>query len=351
MLRSLYLSTALVGLAGTAMAQGTYVDTTGYTPHTGTYGTAIDGTVTLGEQPLIGTTYGTVPMETMPMHSAPITTGGQYTVAPSTAITMPASGHQTITATPGTSQTFTIPSGQNATYNIVVPSTAPAVVQQAQPTYAPVQQVAPALGWKARGVYVGARAGVTATRDTQFNLGRRPGEAGTEIRNEYDDPSYTGSLVAGYGARSTEGWGYRVEVEGGYQTAEIDAHELIGVARATGPDALGDANVLYGFVNVYGDVELTDRLGLTAGGGVGLGHIEFDKYGIRGGDPVLDDSATAFGYHLDAGVTYQLTDKVALEAMYRYQEFLGANVRTEAGNEDDIDLESHSILAGVRVGL
>jgi len=338
MIRTLFLTTALIGIVGhsaTATAQGVYINGV-YTPAGGTMSIPADGTFTVGAQPTLGTTY-----------DAGAAAGGQYQVSPQGIVTTtPSAGHGAVTATPGYSQTYTIPTDQDATYNIVVPSAAPAVTY-AEPTYAAEPAAA---GWRARGIYVGARAGVTLPRDTEFTVGPEGANSSADIRNSYDDPGYTGSLVAGYGGRTAGGWGYRVEVEGGYQSAEVESHRVSGVGTFKGKDVSGDTKVLYGFVNAYGDIPVSERVALTVGGGVGVGRVEFDNHGISGAGTALDDTATAFGYHLDAGVSYQLTETVALEALYRYQSFIDAGLRTENGNTEDVDVDSHNLLLGARVG-
>ena len=347
MLRSLFLTTALVGIAGSAAAQGVHVNGV-YTPTGGSISVPADGTVTLGAQPTLGMTYeaaGHHGYQSPAIHGAP---GGQYEVtAPAPVV----EGHQTYTVTPGSSQTFTIPGGQNSTYNVVVPSTAAPAPTYAQPAAHHPAPHAVTTGWKARGVYIGARAGTASQRNTDFTVAAQHGAPRADIDTAYET-GHTGSLVVGYGARPAHGagWGYRVELEGGYQSASVESHTVRGVGKFAGKKAQGDSKVVYGFVNAYGDLPITERVSLTAGGGVGVGHVDFDEYGILGSGVALDDSATAFGYHLDAGVSYQLTDAVAVEAMYRYQSFVGAKVKTENGNEQSIDLDSHNVLAGVRVG-
>ncbi len=354
MLRSLFFTTALVGIASSAAAQGVYVNGV-YTPAGGSVTVPANGSVTLGAEPTLGTTYDTIGAGTQPTTGYQ-TLGGQYEAVTHSPTTHSQTTHsqtsnaQTLTITPGSSQTFTVPTGQDTTYNVVVPAAAAAPVT----TYAPQPEIyaeSPAIGWKARGVYVGARAGLTSPRDTDFTIGAFRGNPPAGVKTDYDEPGYTGSLVVGYGARPTNGaWGYRVELEGGYQTANVNSHTIEGAGRFSGGDAQGDTKILYGFVNAYGDIPLTDRLALTAGGGVGIGYVDFDGHAVRGIGTALDDSAAAFGYHLDAGVSYQLSEAVALEAIYRYQSFIDAEVTTENGNEQKIDVDSHSVLAGVRVG-
>lgn len=342
MIRTLFLTTALAGVVGHAAianAQGVYINGV-YTPAGQSMTIPADGNFTVGAQPTLGTVY-----------DAGAAAGGQYQVSPQGIVTTTAPTHSygTVNATPGFSQTYTVPTDQDSTYNIVVPSAAPATTY-AEPAYTSVAQPAAAAGWRARNIYVGARAGVVLARDTDFTVGRQGTNPAVDIRNAYDDPGYTGSLVAGYAARTAGGWGYRVELEGGYQSAEVESHRVDGVGTFKGGDVTGDTKVLYGFVNAYGDIPVADRLAVTVGGGVGVGRVEFDNHGIRGAGTALDDTATAFGYHLDAGVSYQLTDAVAVEALYRYQSFINAGLRTENGNTEDVDIDSHNLLVGARVG-
>ena len=349
MFRFLFLTTALAGIAGSAYANGSY-------SHAG--GVHVDGSVTYGAQPTLGSvyeaapTYGTLGGQyevapTVATHGAAVHTGGVntgVTYAPAQSTT------QTYSIMPGNSQTYTVPAGQDATYNIVVPTAAPAPVYAPQPEAVYAPQPVAAGGWAARGVYFGARAGLTSTDDTKFTIAPLKKGPSNTVRTAYDEPGYTGSVVVGYGARQPHGWGYRMELEAGYQSASVDTHTISGIGKFGGNDAKGDAKTLYGFANVYGDVPITDRLSLTAGGGVGIGKVKFEDYGVKGAGKALDDSATAFGYHLDAGMSYQVSEQVALEALYRYQTFVDAEVRTENGNDTKIDLTNHSVLAGVRVG-
>ncbi len=333
MTRNLLLAATALGLIGSTAsvsAQGVYVNGV-YTESGQTITIPATGNVNIGNAPTFGTEY-----------NAP-TTGGQYQVTNDGYI---AEG-QTYAA-PSSTQSYTVPAGQSGTYNIVVPSAPAATHSTPVVNTVPIPAETRASGWAARGVYVGARASVNLTRGTEFTIDNAVDGRNAKVDSEYDDPGFGGSLVVGYGARSA-GWGYRVEVEGGYQTADVDRHRIQGLGTYTDA-AEGDAKVLYGFVNVYGDLPITERLALTAGGGVGAGRVTLDEYGVRGVGQVLDDDGVAFGYHLDAGVSYQVTDSVAIEAMYRYQQFVDAELETENGNKEDVDLSSHNFIAGVRVG-
>jgi opacity protein-like surface antigen len=338
MTRKLLLAATALGLIGhvtSVTAQGVYVNGV-YTEAGQSITIPATGNVTIGGSPTLGTEYGTTTSQ-----------GGQYQVTSDGYVAQ----NQTYTIPATTSsQTYTVPTDQDTTYNIVVPSAAPATTYTQPASYAAPTYVEPrASGWTARGVYVGARAVVGLPRDTSFTVDDAVDGAPTTVDNEYDDPRFGGSLLVGYGARSA-GWGYRVELEGGYQSADVERHTLSGLGTFGSDVAEGDTSVLYGFVNLYGDVPITDRLALTAGGGIGLGKVDFDGHGVRGLGQVLDDDGVAFGYHLDAGVAYNVTDTIALEALYRYQRFVDAELTTENGNTEDVDVSSHNFIAGVRVG-
>ncbi len=333
MTRSVLLGALALGLfanATSASATGVYINGV-YTESGSTITLPASGQMTIStapggthSAPMVGTTYDTTTI-------APTYDSGQY---------------QVINAQPATQHTSQ--PAQTTTY-----STAPATSYIEQPTVitAPAYAAEPAqsAGWKARRIYVAARAGVVLAEDTDFRVSNQGGGADLRIDNSYDSPGYTGSLAVGYQGHAG-GIRYRTELEGGYQSSEVEQHNIRGVGVVRGADALGDTNVLYGFVNLYGDLPVSDRVALTAGGGIGAGLVEFDGHGTRANGIALNDDSVAFGYHLDAGVSYQVTEDVALEASYRYQSFVGAELTTENGNKTDVDVSSHNILAGVRVG-
>lgn len=227
------------------------------------------------------------------------------------------------------------------------PAVAPAVhTAPAQPV-AVVQPVAHHAadrrhGWRSN-VYVGVRAGWTSARDTDFRL-----QGGT-VSNAYDDAGYNVSALVGWRNQLTPRIGYRVEGEVGYQSAEIDSH-TVGGNTFSGSDAFGDTNVYYGFANLYLDGKIYDRLNAVVGGGIGAGRVEFDGHGVTPAGTVLDDTDVAFGYHLDAGLSYDVTPQLALEAMYRYTSFAEVDLRALDGAQTDVDVDSHNVLIGARYG-
>ncbi len=224
----------------------------------------------------------------------------------------------------------------------VIPAPAPVVVPAPLPPLAAAPVVA-AAGWSSR-VYVGARGGISNIRDTSFRL------PDGSVNTDYEETGYNIAGVVGWGAKTANGLGYRLEAEVGYQTADVSSHNF-GENNFTSA-ADGEVSTVYGFVNAYVDVPLIQRLNGTVGGGVGIGRVDFDGHSVDvpGGGTFLDDSDTAFGYHLDAGLSYDVTDRIAVEALYRYTNFIDVDVDVGVASTAEIDVDSHNVLVGARYG-
>jgi opacity protein-like surface antigen len=206
---------------------------------------------------------------------------------------------------------------------------------------APLLATSPSFGDD--GAYVGLRGGASLFEDTQF------GVSGATVTNEYDRLGYGVSGVAGYEVEIPETrFGYRVELEGGYTQAEINSHNVSGAGTFTGGDASGDTSVLYGFVNTYADVNVAPKVDVFAGAGAGVGDVELDGHGTSATGRVMKDREVAFGYHIDAGASYEVSDNITLETMYRWQNFVDADLRATDGTKTNLDLASHNVYAGLR---
>ena len=223
-------------------------------------------------------------------------------------------------------------------------SSAPVAVPAAAAGVGAAAVAAPAFArrnvWRSR-VYVAPRAHLSFYEDTEFLAGQ------VKVENDYD-VGFGGSIAVGYG-QTYDRVRLRTELEIGYQNADIDEHSFSGQV-ASGDDAGGDTSVGFGFVNAYADYKLTDRFALTAGGGIGIGYVDFDEHAVSGPGILLDDSDTVFGYHIGGGVSVDVAENIAVEALYRYQSFDNADLTSTLGDSTDVDLDSHNIIAGVRVG-
>lgn len=272
-----------------------------------------------------------------------------HSAAPVTYQAAPAATYAPVPAVTTTYQSAPAVTYQSApvvTEELVYINEAPTIVAPAAPAVAavvPINQKAAPKGWSSQ-VYVGARGGWSSARDTSFEL------RGGRVDNSYDDVGYNVAAVVGWGAKVRNSIGYRLEAELGYQTAEIDSHTVGG--NTFGSNAFGDTNTLYGFANAYLDIPIVSRLNGVLGGGVGVGKVEFDGQGIDapGVGTVIDDEDTVFGYHLDAGLSYDVSDRLAVEALYRYTSFVDVELTARDGAKSETDVDTHNVVVGARYG-
>ncbi|MEM9725849.1 MAG: porin family protein [Pseudomonadota bacterium] len=178
------------------------------------------------------------------------------------------------------------------------------------------------------GFYIGLKGGPIFPLDSD---GTATG-VGAPITGDIEfDPGWTISGVVGYEFHEIFGSAsLRPELEFGYQTADLDGVD-------------GDLSTLFGFANLYVDIPVASGLDLILGGGVGYGQTEADL-------GIVDDDDGSFGFHLDAGFGYDLTEQLVLDLTYRYSSFQTleydfglAGVSVEAD-----DFSSHQGLIGLR---
>ena len=223
--------------------------------------------------------------------------------------------------------------------------------------------VAPGLAAADTFNYASVKGGWAQVRDTHFDLGVDGNDIDTRIETSYDD-GFVGGVAFGRQYDEGRSFNVRAEVEIGYQMADVDRHTEVrtdvsdeDVPRPDGTDSVaspeGDFSTLYGFASVYGerDLNILPELSFIFGAGVGLGLVEFDGYGPDAdGNALMDDSDIGFGYHLTTGWSYDVADRIALEATYRYMAFEDVGFEAENGKSTRQRIDSHNFMAGVRFG-
>ncbi len=188
---------------------------------------------------------------------------------------------------------------------------------------------------KLSGFYIGVRGGVSGFDETKFT------NAGTGFSADYDT-GYAASGLIGYEfADFSHRYAFRVELEAGYQGADVD--DISGAAGST-----GDLGLTTVFANAYADIGLTSRIDIVLGGGLGVGFVDLENHGTPGAGVLLDDDDAAFAFHLDAGVSVDLTKSVSLEALYRYTAAVDADLTTTGGASNGVDVDAHQGLLGLR---
>lgn len=140
-----------------------------------------------------------------------------------------------------------------------------------------------------------------------------------------DFPSVNDPLFTSGGALGIEfALPWRLEVEGRARDPIADVQT--GSDTTTALAASGGWSTL---VNLWRDIEVTDRLGLYVGGGVGAGGYRFT---LAGESPPPFDITLAgarvvdsFAWQAGGGLAYALTDRIALDLGYRFFALTGGS--------------------------
>lgn len=216
----------------------------------------------------------------------------------------------------------------------------PALPAQAADLYSPPPETdyepAPQAYWSPW--YIALRGGAVFADDTSFDA------LGTAVDTAYD----TGGFVAGAVGYQFQNTGLRAEAELGYLSSPVASHDIAGIGPFEGDDAQGDASAFFGLASVYYDLPLNAPIKPFVGGGIGVADVAFEGHGTTPAGTVLDDSATAFAWHLTGGVGYDISENVALEVGYRYLEFDGVDVVALDGTETSTDASNHIVFAGLK---
>lgn len=216
------------------------------------------------------------------------------------------------------------------------------------------------------GVYV--RGGVGITLPSDFDLdgvqapeGLSPGVAGAPANVEIDlDSDVTLVAAVGYQLPIVVFGIFQpsLELEYSYASPGVDSGSFNGGDQTFG----GEVDVQTFTVNYQSDVILSENQRLTPffGGGIGIADVDSDvsyfpptatapTFAVAGDD-------TAFVYHSNIGLRFDLTDAIALDARARYQRVDGvdlerrfiAGVANDFNSEISGDYETFSLIAGIR---
>ena len=183
------------------------------------------------------------------------------------------------------------------------------------------------------GLYLGVRGGLVELDEVDFfNAGAQSAE--------YDQGYAIGGVIGFEFVEVSPGVDLRGETEIGYMSADVDS--ISGVAGS------GDASAYYGFLNLYADLTPIKALpiDLILGAGVGYANVDLENHANPGAQ--VNDDSGAFAYHLDAGVGIDITESLAIEALYRYSSFFDAEFDGATGGRKESDVTSHQALGGLR---
>lgn len=216
------------------------------------------------------------------------------------------------------------------------------------------------------GVYVTGRVGIALPSD--FNLEGvqdpqtpSPGAAGapanvqTELGN---DITFSGAIGYKVPSRILGVVEPSFELEYSYTNADVSGGSFNGGNQSF----LGDVEVQTFTVNYQADLVFGENQSVTPflAGGIGVADVDSNIQYFPGTATaptfgvVTDD--TAFTYHTDAGLRFDLSDTISLDARVRYQRVNGLDLeRRFIANGNDAfnadvsgDYETVNLLAGVR---
>ncbi|MGC2857724.1 OmpA family protein [Novispirillum sp. DQ9] len=190
---------------------------------------------------------------------------------------------------------------------------------QAQETTAPV------------GPYVGGQAGVNWARDRDYT------RAGASVSPDYEmGPALSGHL--GYNFGQVGPVGLRTEGEVAWRRNSLD--------DLNGRDANGRLTSLGLFGNVL--VDIPTGTALTPFVGAGLGAVQVNASDISArGFRNLDDSEWKLGYQGIAGMSYALTEQLALRGDYRYMATTTPTFTADNGNSVKVPTGNHTLMVGL----
>ena len=188
------------------------------------------------------------------------------------------------------------------------------------------------FAYSADGPYLGAIVGVGWLSDSDVTDSTAPG---MPLELSYDSGLKFGAAI---GYRFLDN--VRIEGEVSYQQNDVDQTSVFGVSL----DSTGEAEGIALLVNGYYDFFNYSNFSFFLTGGLGYAKVEINDYNIPGsGVPNLSDDDSVFAYQVGLGIGYAVTDKVTLDAKYRYFATEDAEFDTT-----EVEIASHDLLLGLR---
>ncbi|MCE9524408.1 MAG: outer membrane beta-barrel protein [Alphaproteobacteria bacterium] len=195
--------------------------------------------------------------------------------------------------------------------------------------------------------YLGLRSSYIATEGAET-----AGSVAFDYNEEY--------ATDGFGAAVFMGWvldkNFRLEIEGGYRSADLDEVTIVRDDTATYAagdvvDVGGTAQAGTAMVNFYYDIHLFDGAILPwIGAGLGGAYVDY-SIDEPSGQFNSKDNSWVFAYQFMAGVTFPVAEGISMSAGYRYfqtQDFVYEDVFAE---EHETDLTQHSFDLGLQFHL
>jgi opacity protein-like surface antigen len=163
-----------------------------------------------------------------------------------------------------------------------------------------------------------------------------------------DSPSVNDPLFSAGGAA-----GVAFERESGRLRVEFEARYRDPIGGAFGDadssSSLRAANGWSTLVNAWRDIDLTDRLGIYVGGGIGGGG--YGSLAVQSAVPASNftingsGSASGFAWQAGGGLIYDLTERITLDLGYRFFEIDSGSI-TATSAQPGVPIETLSLGSG-----
>ncbi|WP_437375141.1 OmpA family protein [Inquilinus limosus] len=209
----------------------------------------------------------------------------------------------------------------------------------------------PVMAQQARGIYLGAGAGVNIRQDQRWSFDDPVTDGHADVSF---DTAPTGNIYVGYDFGAI-----RADLEGSFRQNDIgttklsyDSFQLNRFVTVPGVDnqkinVKGHERTIGLMANVYYDFEFGSPFVPYVGGGIGVG---FNNWKVKAKDFDIDFEydSPLFAYQGIAGVSYAITPKLNANLEYRYFGETGAEF-TSGSTKIKLDAPAnHTILVGIK---
>ena len=160
-----------------------------------------------------------------------------------------------------------------------------------------------------------------------FDIGSTEFTNGTTIVDTDFDTGFTLGGAVGYKWDNYDFGAFtpRTEIEVNYFDNDVDTIDFsgngVGQEIVNGDSGISGVGV---FANLFFDLDTGTKFTPYVGGGVGLGFLDLD-ISYNGPDLNLDDTDTAFGWHIGGGANIELTESTSFFVDARYQQFVNVD--------------------------
>jgi len=194
------------------------------------------------------------------------------------------------------------------------------------------------------GLPSGAAVGWETEFDTGFTVsgavGRKYGNARAELevayqKNDIDTHSNVSAAGIALGAEDAG-----VLVTGATSNLGVSVANLVA-------DGRGEVETIYLMANAYYDFAIDSKLTPYLGAGLGVGFVDVNY--APSGVTIIDDDDTVLAYQVMAGVSYDVSEAIALFAGYKYRATTNVDVDATLFAADfDIENGSQIVEVGLR---